>query len=329
MLKSIARLFFVGSITFLIVKLSTFGWTFDFSSKAKTKPDAEALAGRLKDHVYTLSHEIGERDVFGYYANLERSEDYIADVFKKHGYDVSFQEYVVADRKVRNIIAVKKGTQRPGEIVLIGAHYDTCANPGANDNASGIAGLLELAGLISEQPAKRTIEFIAFVNEEPPFFQTRNMGSRVYAKAARERGDDIRAVVILECLGIYSERLFSQRYPALVGFFYPNKADYIAVVGNFKSRLLVGEVASGLRTISDLPVVTLALNLSPAIAFSDHWSFWQEGYAAVMVTDTAFFRSRTYHQPSDTYEKLNYQKMASVVKGLETFVLKEANQEAS
>lgn len=326
MLKRIVRLILVGCITFLIVKLSSFGWLPGPSLKGSASSNIESISGRLKNHVYVLSHEIGNRDVFDHYANLERSADYIADAFKNYGYEISFQEYEVENRKVRNIIATKYGTDQSGEIILIGAHYDTCENPGADDNASGIAGLLELARLISDKPMKKTIKLIAFVNEEPPFFKTEAMGSRVYARVAKEHKDNVRAIVILECIGYYSDAPFSQRYPPFLGLFYPNKGNFIGVVGNFKSRLLVTEVAASLKAISGLPVESVALDLSPAISFSDHWSFWKEGYSAVMVTDTAFLRSQTYHQRFDTYEKLNYQKMALVIQGLETFVLKKSRQ---
>lgn len=326
MFKRIVRLVLVGCITFLIVKFSTFGWQSGSYLKSKASLNIESISGRLKNHVYALSYEIGSRDVFDHYANLERSVDYIANEFKNYGYEVSFQEYEVEDRKVKNIIATKYGTDQAGEIVLVGAHYDTCKNPGADDNGSGIAGLLELARSIFDKPTKKTIKLIAFVNEEPPFFKTETMGSRVYARAAKERKDNIRAVVILECIGYYSDAPFSQRYPFLLGLFYPNKGNYISVIGNFKSRLLVSEVAASFRTIPGLPVESVTLDLSPVISFSDHWSFWKEGYSAVMVTDTAFLRSRTYHRQSDTYEKLDYRKMAVVIEGLETFTLKKADE---
>ncbi len=181
MLKIIVRLILTGCISLILVKISTFGW-WDTLVKNNPVPNLNIISSRLKDYVYILSNEIGNRDALSDYKNLLSAADYITDEFKKYGYEVSFQEYKAWGKMVKNIIAVKKGSDYPEEIVVIGAHYDSCRNPGADDNASGIAGLLELARMCSKVPRKKTIEFIAFVNEEPPFFQTKDMGSLVFAR---------------------------------------------------------------------------------------------------------------------------------------------------
>src|SRR3990172_8177443 len=158
-----------------------------------------SLAESLKNHVYVLSHDIGDRNVFSY-RMLERSAEYIAGQFASFGYKVEFQEYTFEDKSFKNIIATKKGEQKPGEVIIIGAHYDTCFNVGADDNASGVAALLELARYFAPRSPQRTIKFIAFVNEEPPFFETEWTGSQVYAKAAKAKNENIKAALIFEML---------------------------------------------------------------------------------------------------------------------------------
>jgi hypothetical protein len=309
------RLILIAVVTVIIVKFTTFGWqgfyrAQEFSLRDKSLPD------RLKQHVVKLSGEIGERSIFRY-PQLTRAADYITEQFRKCGLSVKFQEYLIYEKKVKNIIAEKAGDKKPEEIIILGAHYDTCFNPGANDNASAVAGLLELARLMSQEKNSRTIRFIAFVNEEPPFFKTKDMGSLLYARRAREEEENIKAAVILETIGYYSNKLFSQRYPMLLGPFYPNRANFIAVVGNFTNRRLVKEVNTCFRQYSQFPIRSAVLfNFVAGVDFSDHWSFWQNEFPAIMVTDTAFYRYSHYHSNSDTYEKLNYRSLAAVVEGL-------------
>lgn len=319
MLKIIVRLILTGCVSLVFIKITTFG-LWDTLVKNNPVPNLNIISSRLKDYVYAFSHKIGNRDALGDYKNLLGAGDYITDEFKKYGYEVSFQEYKVWDRKVKNIIAVKKGSAYPEEVVVIGAHYDSCGNPGADDNASGIAGLLELARMCSKVKLKRTIEFIAFVNEEPPFFQTKDMGSLVFARQAKTENKDIKAALVLESIGFYSDKIFSQRYPPLIGLFYPNKGNYIAVIGNLKSTRLTKNVEKGFKRKTSFPIRSLTLDFFPAASFSDHWSFWQTGYPAVMITDTAFLRNHNYHQASDTFETLNYERMADVLYGVENVI---------
>ena len=224
------RLILLILITFVIVKITTFGWGGFSSCAHELLPRDNTLPIRLRAHVVKLSSDIGERSIFKY-SQLTKAANYITEQFKDSGFEVKFQEYSLYDRPVKNIIAEKPGRVKPDEIIIIGAHYDTCFNPGANDNASAIAGLLELARLTASREYQRTIRFIAFVNEEPPFFTTEDMGSVVYVKEAKGRGDKIKAVLILEMIGYYTDKPFSQRYPLLHGFFYPNKGNFIAVPG--------------------------------------------------------------------------------------------------
>ncbi len=229
----------------------------------------------------------------------------------RHSYQIEGQEFV-------NLVGERKGMASPEDIVVIGAHYDSVVgSPGANDNASGVAGMLELARLSAQQTCPRTLRFTAFVNEEPPFFRTAQMGSQVYAKECKRRGERVVAMLSLEMLGYYSDEKGSQKYPFPLSFFYPDTANFIAIVGNLASRALVKELVAGFKASSPLPVESIAtFEFVTGVDFSDHASFWKQGYRAVMVTDTAFNRYAFYHTDEDTPEKLDYTRMAQVVEGL-------------
>lgn len=275
------------------------------------------LADRLRGHVTHLAGEIGQRNVFHPDA-LHATADYIRREWTAQGYHVNSQFYETKGVKSENLEVIRKGKTRPGEIILVGAHYDTVnGSPGADDNASGIAALLELTRLFANTETARTLRYVAFVNEEPPFFFWGRMGSGVYAEAAKAHGDNIRLMISLEMLGSYSEKPGSQGYPPLFGLFYPDRANFIAMVSNRASRKALHQLVAAFKAHSDFPVESLAtFEFIPGVAWSDHLSFWREGYPAVMVTDTAFFRNDAYHTAEDTPEKLNYTAMAQVVEGL-------------
>jgi len=275
------------------------------------------LAGRLKGHVEKLAGSIGERNVWRPHA-LAAAARYVRGQWEAQGLEVSAQGYRVEGQLCENL-QVEIGCGDAGrEIVLIGAHYDTVqGSPGANDNASGVAALIELARRLRGGRGPRTVRLVAFVNEEPPFFFSGQMGSQVHARAARARGDDIRVMLSLEMLGCYSDRPGSQSYPPLLKYFYPERGDFIAFVSNLASRRALREVVAAFKAASDFPVEALASPaIVPGVSWSDQRSFWREGYRAVMVTDTAFYRYPWYHSPRDTPEKLNYADMARVVDGL-------------
>ncbi len=279
------------------------------------KEDTE-LVKKLESHVYRLSHEIGDRSI-SKYDKLCEAAQYITETFSSFGYEVKFQEYEARGKAAKNIIVSKTGVKYPEEVIVAGAHYDSYFNPGADDNASAVAGLLELAKFMFDKQTERTVKFIAFVNEEPPFFKTEKMGSYVYARDARTRGEDIKAAIILESIGYYTDRPWSQKYLPIMRFFHPNRGDYIGVVGNPVSGNLARKIVSIFKNKSRFPVELFVLPaIVPGIDFSDNWSFWKEGYRAVMITDTAFYRNPNYHRKSDTYETLNYENIAEVVKGL-------------
>ncbi|MBU0605451.1 MAG: M20/M25/M40 family metallo-hydrolase [Candidatus Omnitrophica bacterium] len=271
---------------------------------------------RLKAHVYKLSHDIGERGLFKY-DNLNKAADYIAGEFRSFGYEVTFQKYNIRNRIFRNIVVTKAGNRRPGEVIILGAHYDSMRGPGADDNASAVAGLLETARMFSAEPTGRTVKFIAFTNEEPPLFKKKSMGSMVYAKAARENNVNIKGALILEMIGYFSDRSRSQHHPPGLNLFYPDKGNFIAIIGNAKSKKLISYMVSSFRKVTDLPIERAVVpNVVIGIGMSDDWSFWKEGYPAVMITDTAYYRNPNYHKKSDTYDTLDYKSMAKVTKGV-------------
>jgi hypothetical protein len=281
------------------------------------EPDDQALTSRLQAHVTRLAGEIGERNVFVAEA-LWRAAAYIEDEWGRMDYAVERLEYRVFGIECANLVATRQGSSRKGEILLLGAHYDSVSgSPGANDNASGIAALLELSRMFRVLEPALTVRFVAFVNEEPPFFWSGQQGSMLYAEAARRRGDDIRLMASLETIGCYSSAPGSQSYPPLFRWFYPDRGNFIGLVSDLRSRPAMRRLAAAFRAQSDFPLQTVAtFRFIPGVAWSDHRSFWHCGYPAVMVTDTAFYRYSHYHAATDTPDKLAYPELAQVTLGL-------------
>lgn len=272
----------------------------------------------IRRHVQTLAGDIGERNVFRPEA-LRGAERYIKEQWLTQGYEVSRQTYTAKRVESSNLEISRSGSARPEEIILIGAHYDSVAgSPGANDNGSGVAVMLELSRRFASSVPDRTVRFAAFTNEEPPFFDSSLRGSRVYAKMAKKRGDKIIGAIILECLGCYSDRPGSQGYPPLVKMFYPDRGNFIAFVSNLRSRGWLRRVVRSFKSSSTFPTESLAAftPVAPGAAWSDHSSFWEAGYRALMVTDTAFYRYPYYHSSGDTIDKIDYASMARVTEGL-------------
>lgn len=284
------------------------------------------LAGNLRKTTTYLAGNIGERNVIAY-PQLQATATFIESWFKNLGYEVESQEYVVQMRKVRNISAEIPGSTKPGEIIVVGAHYDTVYDcPGADDNTSGIAALLELARLLKDSHPARTVRFVAFVNEEPPWFQTESMGSLVYAREAHRKHENIVAAISLETIGMFSDRPGSQQYPEPMGLLYPDRGNFIGFVGNLSSRGLVRKAIRVFRETGSIPSEgSAAPEFLSGVGWSDHWSFWQERYPAIMVTDTAPFRNPNYHRPTDKPDALDYARMARVVTGLQQVVTSLAN----
>jgi Zn-dependent M28 family amino/carboxypeptidase len=279
----------------------------------------EITAESLRRHVVHLATAIGERNVYHPQA-LHAAEDYIRQTWREQGYEVTAQEYVVEGVRSANLEITRRGATRPDEIILLGAHYDSVAgSPGANDNGSGVAALLELSRCFAAIAPARTLRLVAFVNEEPPFFFYRQMGSMHYARAARRRGDDIRLMISLETIGFYSDTPRSQSYPPLFRYFFPDRANFIGFVSNFRSRPALRQLVRAYQSATDFPVQSVAtFAFVPGVSWSDHLSFWRNGYRALMITDTAFYRYPWYHTHADTPEKLNYGEFARMTSGLFT-----------
>ncbi len=237
---------------------------------------------------------------------------------QEQGYTVNSQYYPVGEARVRNLEVELPGTERPDEIVIVGAHYDTWnGNPGANDNASGVAAILELSRSFAGKPAARTLRFVAFVNEEPPYFQSETMGSLVYAKRSAARGENIVGMVALDEIGYYSSAPKSQHYPKIVAPLYPKRGNFVALVSNTRSRRFVKQVVRSFESHTDFPEEHIsAPDTITGIGWSDHWSFYRQGYPSIMISDTAPFRYAHYHREGDTPDKLTYEPMTRVVDAL-------------
>jgi hypothetical protein len=286
------------------------------------------LQNLLARHVGYLADTVGQR-------NLERDSAlgaaaaYIRDNLQEYGYVIAEQPYKVSGViPVSNFEAVLRGTDLVDENVIIGAHYDSAVGtPGADDNATGTAAVLELARLLREAKLRRTVRFVLFVNEEPPYFQTDEMGSLVYAQKLRREGTKVSAMISLEMLGYYSDKKGTQQYPPLFGWLYPDEGNFIAFVGDQDSRKLVRKAVQLFRSSTQFPSEGVAAPGDlEGVGWSDHWSFWQKGYPAIMITDTALFRNRYYHTQRDTPQKLDYERMARVVMGVSRVVESLANE---
>jgi Zn-dependent M28 family amino/carboxypeptidase len=267
--------------------------------------EQRALASQLRRHVETLART--ERNT-----DLETPARYIAAAFASHGLDPKFHGFPSGGRTVNNVEVSAPGTS----FIVVGAHYDTVpGSPGADDNASAVAALIELAGLVGKEGLP--IRFVAFANEELPYFLTPEMGSWNSAHRSRERGETVRAMLSLEMLGYYRDEPRTQSYPPPLGLLYPDRGNFIAFVGDLGARALVHKTIRSFRKNAAFPSEGVAApSFIPGITFSDHWSFRTHGFPAVMVTDTAFNRYPHYHLASDTPEKLDYERLARVTLGL-------------
>jgi len=285
------------------------------------------LRYRLSAEVSYLSVTIGDRSLL-HPQSLQAASEYLSSNLREQGYAVVEHPYSVQGEPVNNLEATLPGTSGTLGQVIVGAHYDSVAGTvGANDNCTGVAGVLEIARLMRQMKFRRTVRFVLFVNEEPPYFQTADMGSRVYAHQLRQDGVPISGMISLETIGFYSDEPGSQKYPPVLNLFYPSKGNFIGIVGNTESRGLVRESVRDFRESTRFPSEGIA---APGdwlgIGWSDQWSFWQEGYPGIMVTDTAPFRYPYYHTPKDTVEKVNFDKAARVVDGIRKLVEELANK---
>jgi len=281
----------------------------------------QAGSDRMKHDVMYLAGTVGERNTSTPEA-LAKAEEHIFRRFTELGYGITLDTYPAGGKAVSNISAIKSGHTKPEEIIVIGAHYDSApGTPGADDNASGVAVLLELARHFKDYKPECTIHFTAFVNEEPPYFQTDLMGSHVYALGCRARNEKITGMLCLESLGCFSSMPHSQLYPPPLERLYPDKADFIAFCSNIASYPLLRRCIKCFRATTQFPSEGLvAPEKFASIGWSDHWAFWQAGYPAIMITDTAFFRNARYHLRTDTPDSLDFGRMARVTEGLKAVI---------
>lgn len=300
-------------------------------------PQGEGARGRVKKvdiqnnlrkTVHILSHKIGSRGYLQTNA-LQRTADYITSELKYYGYNISFQSYEFQGNTYKNISAEIRGKKIPEKILVIGAHYDTVTGtPGADDNASGIAGLLEIARLLHSQSFDKTVRFVAFTLEEPPLFRSKFMGSYVYAQSLKKKGEDIEGMICLEMIGYFTDKPESQFFPlSFFRWIFPSKGNFIIFISNLHSKKFLNHVKNGFKKGTDLPVESIStFSIIPGIDFSDHRSFWKFGYNALMVTDTAFYRNPNYHRIGDLPETLDYERMTEVVLGLKSAIKKLAKR---
>jgi Peptidase family M28 len=292
----------------------------NISKAAPLSPDEVTLRDKLRADVQMLAGEIGERNMW-HYAQLNAAADFIEDSFSRAGLHPRRDSYELRGQACHNIEVEIPGT-RP-EVLLIGAHYDSVfGSPGANDNGSGVAATLALARRFANRKRQHTMRFVTFVNEEPPYFLSGEMGSLVYAGRCKVRGDKISAMISLETIGYFSDAPNSQTYPSRVlGAFYPKVGNFIGFVANVHSRALLRRVIALFRQHAKIPSEGAALPaFIPGVSWSDQWSFWRNGYPAMMVTDTAPFRYPYYHSANDTPDKLDYDRFALVVSGMEKVI---------
>lgn len=302
-----------------------------FVSPRRSRPPA-ADVERLKSHVRMLSQTLYPRS-FDQPRQLNAAAAYIKSELAASGARVDEQIFQVQEAGYRNIIA--RFGDPEGPVLVIGAHYDSYADaiagarfpngydlrthtPGADDNASGVAGLLELARLLAQAPPRGAVELVAFALEEPPHFRSEDMGSARHARRLRDSGRAVELMISLEMIGYFDARPGSQRYPLPgLGLVYPDRGDFIAIVGRVSDWRATRRLKAAMLGASDLPVRSInAFAALPGVDFSDHASYWNEGYTALMVTDTAFLRNPDYHGAGDTAERLDYARMAKVVQGM-------------
>lgn len=276
---------------------------------------------RLRAHVKMLAGTIGERNVF-VPGTLERAADYLRGELKAAVGEVREQPYRTRGVEVRNLEAVAEGEDPSLPELVVGAHYDSVrGSPGANDNGSGVAALLEIARQLGNPVGRRTVRYAAFVNEEPPFFRTAEMGSRVYARRLAREQRALTGAVVLETIAYFSDRTGSQHYPPFFDYFYPESGNFIGFVSDRSSRQFMNRAVEAFQAATDFPVEHVAAPaLVPGIDWSDHASFWKHGVPGFMITDTAPYRYPYYHSAEDTPEKLVYDRFAELTQGLAEMV---------
>jgi Zn-dependent M28 family amino/carboxypeptidase len=320
--RRIIKLMLMVTFGFAIVTILLCLWvTQPLFSRPKLSQPSTVDPARLRGHVQMLSIQCSPRDQ-SHTDNLDRAAAYIREKFLEASGRVIEQPFDVEGRTYRNVVA--SFGPETDERIVVGAHYDAYHPfPGADDNASGVAGLIELAGLLAKTNLLMRIDLVAFTLEEPPYFNTPHMGSAVHAESLKSQGVKVRAMISLEMIGYFSDAPDSQSFPvSLLRALYPSQGNFVSVIGGVGDGLLVRRIKGAMRAGAPLPVYSInAPRFVPGVDFSDHLSYWNAGYSAVMITDTAFYRNHNYHTPNDTAEKLDYKRMAMVVEGVDAALL--------
>jgi Zn-dependent M28 family amino/carboxypeptidase len=317
-----------GAFVFLYLCISMPGQSLS-SPPPKLTNFQKELSIRLQEHVWQLAGVIGERHYGEKQDAYNKAAEYIATAFKQNGL-VPYEDEFGDKLQYRNIVAEHYGTTFSDEVIVIGAHYDSVwGSPGADDNASGVAVMLEVAKELKKIELNRTIRFVAFANKEYPSFLTDNMGSLFHVKRSHDRGDNIIAMISFEMLGYYSEEANSQHYPALFQWLYPDTANFVAFVGDFNSRSFLRKSIKAFRESKQFPSEGISIPevLVPNVRRSDHAAFWKHNIPAFMVTDTMRYRNYNFHNSKDLPNSLNYEYMARVASGLITMIEKLAKVE--
>jgi hypothetical protein len=312
-------------LSLIITSLLIFGWSLMVwmpgVSYRQALPPLTAKEIELQTHlqsdVETLASKIGRRNASNY-QNLIAAKDFLDRELTHAGYTVREQKYTIDGKTFSNLEVEIPGSSLADQILVIGGHYDTAfTSPGANDNGTGAAAVLALAREFVGTKPLRTLRFIEFTNEESPFFGTKNMGSLVSAQTAKERGDKIVGMFSLETLGYFTDKPNTQKYPPPLSFLYPNQGNFVGFVSDINSRELLRNTMRSFRAQAKFPSEGAALpSTIEGVGWSDHWSFWQQGYQAVMITDTATFRYPHYHTDNDTVDKIDFEKLARVTDGI-------------
>jgi Zn-dependent M28 family amino/carboxypeptidase len=329
LIRFLVRLFIVVAALMLMIVGLTTQPNIPFRDRGATSSELPAsdkeLPARLGSHVRTLVTQFAPRD-HEHVVQLDGASTYIEGELAKHA-TTRFQNFNANGRSYRNVIAqFGPDTQ---EIIVIGAHYDSYgALPAADDNASGVAGLIELAKMLSKTPLNKRVELVAYTLEEPPYFRTEFMGSAIHAKSLKAANKRVSLMLSLECIGYFSDAPNSQDFAiSAMGLAYPTTGNFIALVGHYREGSLSRRVRETMRAATPLPVHSInAPAFVAGIDFSDHLNYWNEGFVGMMVTDTAFMRNKNYHTEHDTPEKLDYVRMAKVVQAVAAVVIAEATQ---
>lgn len=301
--------FAIGFLVFLIIQPLVLPFQ-------KQQTPVSVNPEKLKTHAEKISLEFFPRNA-PYVQNLDKTAAYIKQEFINAGGNVSEQTFEVGGKTYRNVIARFGADSK--ERIVVGAHYDAAgALPAADDNASGVAGLIELAYLLGKTELTTQVELVAYNLEEPPFFGSNRMGSYIHAKSLRDENAAVRLMISLEMIGYFSDDPNSQSFPvSVMSLLYPSRGNFIAIVGNFGNFSIVRRVKGGMLGQNELSVRSINAPASiPGVDFSDHRNYWNFGYDAVMITDTAFYRNPNYHTAADTPEKLDYNRMSKVVEGV-------------